>query len=54
MKTNNAPLIKLDWSKLFGFKQVKAAQTRNNNGIDFVLIGSKIGAKIGVKGGGTT
>jgi hypothetical protein len=38
--------IELDWSKLFGFNQVKSAQ---NTPEARALIGGKIGAKVGGK-----
>jgi hypothetical protein len=41
--------IKLDWSKLFGFNQVKSAQTERTTKSAQAIIGGKIGGKVGVK-----
>lgn len=41
--------IKLDWSKLLGFNQIKSAQGELANKSSRVLIGAKIGGKIGLK-----
>jgi hypothetical protein len=41
--------IKLDWSKLFGFNQVKSAQTGRITKSARAMIGGKIGTKAGVK-----
>jgi len=41
--------IKLDWSKLFGFNQVKSVQTGRTSKSARAMIGGKIGGKVGVK-----
>ena len=41
--------IELDWSKLFGFNQVKSAQTEPNAKFAKAMIGAKIGTKSGNK-----
>ena len=41
--------IKLDWSKLHGFNQVKSAQPGKSAQHARAMIGAKIGAKVGVK-----
>ena len=45
--TNNQ--IKLDWTKLLGFCQVKSAQEGKDSKKLLAMIGSKIGSKAGVK-----
>ena len=41
--------IKLDWSKLLGFDQVKAVQGNANTTYARAMIGAKIGGKPGLK-----
>ena len=43
--------IELDWSKLFGFNQVKSVQSEFKTKSARAMIGAKIGAKPGVKPG---
>ena len=45
--TNNQ--IKLDWSKLLGFCQVKSAQGGKDSRKLMTTIGAKIGNKVGTK-----
>ena len=51
MKNNNKR-IELNWSKMLGFNQVKAAQAQSDSKTSRMLIGAKVGGKSGVKGGG--
>jgi hypothetical protein len=46
--------VKLDWSNLLGYSQVKSVQGTHKSAVAQAKIGSKIGAKAGFKGGGTT
>ena len=48
MKATNKR-IELDWSKLFGFNQVKFAQGETKSKSSKAMIGAKIGAKVGGK-----
>jgi hypothetical protein len=43
--------IELNWSKLFGFNQVKTTQAGHKTKSGQAMIGSKIGSKVGSKGG---
>lgn len=51
-KTFKILRVKLDWSRLLGFDQVKAAQATANSRQSRTLIGAKIGTKVGTKSGG--
>ena len=48
----NSKKIKLNWSKMLGFNQVKAAQAQPDSKTSRMLIGAKVGGKPGLKGGG--
>jgi len=48
MKSRNKR-IELDWSKLFGFNQVKSAQSEHNIRQAKARIEAKIGRKVGIK-----
>ena len=41
--------VKLDWSKLFGFNQVKSVQREPHTRRAKAMIGAKIGLKPGIK-----
>ena len=41
--------IALDWTRLFGFNQVKSAQAECKSKSAQAMIGAKIGSKAGVK-----
>ena len=49
MKTTKR--IALDWTKLFGFNQVKSAQAQPKSKSAKAMIGAKIGSKPGLKPG---
>jgi hypothetical protein len=51
MKATNKK-IELDWNKLLGFNQVKAAQAQTDAERSRAIISSKVGVKVGAKGGG--
>lgn len=42
--------VKLNWSGLLGFDQVKSAQGRSSSPKGRALVGAKIGTKLGTKG----
>jgi hypothetical protein len=41
--------VKLDWSRLFGFNQVKSAQSEHGTKQAQAALAAKIGAKPGIK-----
>jgi len=49
MKTEKR--VKLDWSRLFGFKQVQSVQAGHGTQQTRAALAAKIGAKPGVKAG---
>ena len=49
MNTSTTPRIKLDWSNLLGYNQVKSVQGSHRSAAAQAKIGMKVGMKAGVK-----